>query len=262
MKTKLVIAALLATLSVGSIAEPAAAAPTPARGAQAQLIGFDWVTPVIVLAGALLGGGGSVDMDAVVRQITDAIDASERDILNHIDGLAAAEVQACFRSAVIEASDINTLTGSVLQLWAQNVTSCATKATAYLDALQSPQAADNIGWVVGPLFAIVVAARAKARLTNGINLVLQDQKRAYELVVAKDKAACTDKWQTWPDPQYGWYTEHTYQCIAFNNEQAAWMEYWYGDNVENAIDHTYVEEYPMRNTARPVAQQALAQLKP
>jgi hypothetical protein len=258
-----VTATLVVALGVGGTAVPAQAATyRTTADARAQLVGFDWVgTAITVVALALSGGGGSTDLDAAVQQINAAIQASKTEIIDHIDAVAAAEVQACARSATIEFADINTLSTSVLQLWAQSATSCATKAKAYLEALQSPRAADNIGWVIGPLFAIVVAARTKARLTNGIKLVLQDQISSYELVVAKDKAACSDAWQTWQDNEWGFYTEHRYTCTAFNGEQASWMEYWYGSNVENPIDHTYVEEYPMRDTARPVAQNALPRLR-
>jgi hypothetical protein len=110
---------------------------------------FDWVTAVVAVAGAAIGGGSSDELDAAVRQIIAAVEASKTEILNHVDAIASADVQACARSHTVEFLGHQQQVHSVRQLWAQEATRCAGLATAYLDVVQSKQAADNIGQVIG-----------------------------------------------------------------------------------------------------------------
>jgi hypothetical protein len=261
----LAAAGLAVAMAATGTVQPAQAAEAETRATGVQAAGpeFDWAGLVISVVGALLGGGGSSDaaIQAAVQQIKAAIEQAKTDIIRHTDLIAAAEVQACVRAATIEFTNIEVFSEPVLDSWAQTATSCATKATEYVNAVVSPQAADNIGYLIGPIFSIVLAARAKAGLVYGTDLVLAAQIRAYEGVIARDRPECTDRWQTWPDPVDTWYSEHTYTCTAFNGDQASWLEYWYGSNVDNPIDYTWVEEYPMRNTARPIAQEALPRLR-
>ncbi len=246
MKSRLVrglaAAALAATIGVAGTAQPAHAESKqpPRPDAVAQVVVFDWVSAAIAVAATLLNNGNS---DGAVRQILAAIEATRVDIINHIDAIASAEVQACVEANTIEFANIEFFPPPVLTLWAQSATSCATLATAYVNAVQSPQAVDNLGFLIGPIYAIVLAARAKAGLVNGVNLLLEDEFRAYLAVSIK----------LGPAPG---------QCVPFRIEGQ--IEYYTcrmynGDTGRNA-NPQIAWNIAARNTSSPIADAAMPRL--
>ncbi|BCB88174.1 hypothetical protein Psuf_054870 [Phytohabitans suffuscus] len=255
---------LAATLGVVGVAQPATAAPAQAPAAKANAaMAFDWVGAVIAVAGALYGGGGGSNLDAAVQQIIAAIEESEANILNHIDAIASAEVRACARAHAIEFSDINNMSTSVRQLWAQAATQCAALATAYLDAVVSKNAVDNLGHVIGEIYAIAIAARVKANLLNGVDLLLRDQVRSYEVVVAKLAPSCSEQRYVEYDT-YGRVVtvEIHYTCVAYNGDQATDYELYYlGRLMGRPLDRNAVANSATRNTSRAVALEALPRLR-
>ncbi|MGC9669476.1 hypothetical protein ACNTMW_23350 [Planosporangium sp. 12N6] len=259
MRTKLrqclVAASLAVTVAVAGTAQPAhAAAPT-----------IDWTALIINIATKLIGSGGggvsSGELNAAVQQVVGAVGAAKTEILNHIDAIASAEVQSCARHHAIEFTDINNMNAAVLQSWAQDATACATKATSYVTAVQSAKAAGDIGFLLGEIYAIAVAARTKAGLVNGIDYLIRDQVRAYDVVVTKTAPQCKTIWYTWGDPVYTWYSEVTYTCTAYDGERVGATEYWYGSQIEQPIDYAWVESYSCRNTSRPIAIDAIPRLR-
>lgn len=264
-------AGLAITIGVAGPVQAAQAAQTKAR-AEAATVAFDWASLTIAVASALLSGGGSSDaaLQAAVRQIEAAIEQAKNDIIGHTDAIAAAEVQACVRAATIEFSNINVLPPPVLILWAQSATSCATKATAYLNTLVSPQAVNNLGYLIGPIFSIVLAARAKAKLTEAVDLILQDQVRSYQAVKTKLAPQCAETqtydWELYVAVRY-------YTCTAYTGATTHDFENWIGDcfvippdsttwcrRENEPIDRAAVELAVTRDTSRPIAIEALARL--
>lgn len=253
LRNSLVAAGLAVAITVTAVpATPAQAAP---RGAM-QAMAFDWVSLVVAVAGHLLSGGGSEDdsLKAAVQQIVAAVESAKNDIIAHTDAIAAADVQACARQHTIEFSDIENMSNTVRQIWAQNATACATLATAYVNTVQTPQAVDNIGHVLPSLFAIVIAARGRANLPNGINLVIQDQIRSYEAVVAKlTPTNCVKKGNKEPgSPREKWW-----ECIAYNGDwgQSGWV------TAPAEPIRAQAENAATRNTSRPAALSGLPQLR-
>jgi hypothetical protein len=231
----------------------------------------------IDLLGRVFGGGGvsEADLARAVAQIQAQIEQIKVEIINHVDLIASAEVQACVRTHTIEFLSIETMPRTVLQLWAQRATECAEKATAYLGVLTSGQAIDNIGWLVGEIFSIVVTARTKAGLTAGLDLVRQDEIRAFQSVKTKltppdttsfgPAPRCVTWWQ-YADPS-GFYDELYYQCWGYNGSFAgASQKYAAGSGgapwgaVEPPIDYEGVRSTATQNTSRPLAISALADL--
>jgi hypothetical protein len=280
MRTRLLraVAAGILVVTIGlagtAQAAPAASRQKAAEASAAALVGFDWVGAVITVATALLsGGGGSAEVDAALRQILASIEASKTEIIRHVDLIAAAEIQSCFRSATIEFTDIDTMGTSVRQLWAQSVTRCATDATSYLRAIVAAEAVDNIGKIVGPLFAIVVAARTKAGFTNGLDLVLADEISSYESVKTKltppetttfavPPPRCVTWWQ-YPDPS-GFIADLYYTCTTYNGDSAQGVQqYWYPSMTPATppIDKAAIQAEATRNTSRQTAIDALARLR-
>lgn len=179
------LAALTLTVAVGmaGTVQPAQAAPPPRPAPEATTMVFDWTSAVIAVASHLLSGDSGAG--GAVQQILAAIEEAKNDIIRHVDAIASAEIQGCVEAATIEFANIEFFPPPVLTLWAQRATECATRATAYLQALESPQAVDNIGFIVGQIFAIVFAARAKAGLVNAVDVLLSAQIRSYQAVLAK-----------------------------------------------------------------------------
>ncbi|WP_412749726.1 hypothetical protein [Krasilnikovia sp. M28-CT-15] len=253
---------LAAAIGVVGLAPPApASAKAPA--ATANAFAFDWVSAVVAVAGALYGAGGGGNLDAATQQIIGAIEASEARMLNHIDAIASAEVQACARAHAIELSDINTMSTSVRQLWAQEATRCAALATAYLDAVVSKNSVDNLGHVIGEIYAIAIAARVKANLHNGVDLLLRDQVRSYEVVVAKLAPSCNEQRYVEHDTQGRVVTvEIHYTCVAYNGDQATDHElYHLGKLVGPPLNRDAVANNATRNTSRAIALEALPRLR-
>lgn len=250
----LIAAGVAVAVAVAPVAVPAQAAP---RTGDAQVMFFDWTSLVVAVAGHLLAGGSSEapSLQAAVNQIVAAVEQSESDIIAHTDLIAAADVQACARQHTIEFSDIDNMSTTVRQLWAQNATGCATLAASYVNTVTTPAAVDNIGHVLPSLFAIVVAARAKARLTNGINLVIQDQIRSYDAVVTKLTPTDCVK-ERFRDP--GYPVEKRWVCTAYNGHKGT-SNFVVGDLREP--DRTQAEDRATSRTSRPTAKSALPQLR-
>ena len=247
------IAAGLAVAVVIPAAAPAEAAP---RNATVRALAFDWTTLAIEVAKQLLAGSGSDDsaLRAAVQQIINAVDAAKNDIIAHTDLIAAADVQACARQHTIEFTDIENMSNAVRQLWAQQATACETLATAYVNTLTTSQAVDNIGYVLPSLFAIVIAARGRAGLTNGINLVIQDQIRSYEAVVTKlTPTNCVRKGIKDVDtPPERWW-----ECTAYNGV-VGYSEPVYAPTPP---DRAQAEDDATRSTSLPPLKAALPPLR-
>ena len=260
----LAAAGLAVSIAVAGTGVPAQATATtseiksPTKTAAAQAFVIDWVSLGISVAGYLLGGGGGGgggNLDAAIREIKAAIAQNRTEIIAQIDAIAAAEVEGCLEAHTIEFLNIDFMDEYTLRAWAQNATSCATQASAFASAVQSPHAVDKIGFVIGPIFAIVLAARAQAGFINGTDLVLQSQIRAYEAVVAKlTPTDCVKKRAR--DP--GYPIDKWWECTAYNGDNGS--SDWVTGNLREP-DRTQAEDRATRNTSRPTAKSALPQLR-
>ncbi|TDB75848.1 hypothetical protein E1165_09330 [Micromonospora sp. KC723] len=258
----LAAASLAVSIAVAGTGVPAQAAATtsetkrPTETAAVQAFAFDWVSAAIAVAGYLLNdGGGGANLDAAIREIKAAIAQNRTQIIAQIDAIAAAEVEGCLEAQTIEFLNIDFMDEYTLRAWAQNATSCATQASAFANAVQSPQAVDKIGFVIGPIFAIVLAARAQAGFVNGTDLVLRSQIRAYEAVVAKlTPTDCVKKRAR--DP--GYPVDKWWECTAYNGDKGS--SDWVTGNLREP-DRTQAEDRATRNTSRPTAKTALPQLR-
>lgn len=114
---------------------------------------------------------------------------------------------------------------------------------------------DNIGFLVGPIFAIVLAARAKAGLVNGLDLIRQDEISAYEAVVTKLTPTDCHKVVA---REPGYPNESFWQCTAYNGDlgQSDWVT-----GNQRQPDRAQAENRATRNTSRAVALDALPRLR-
>ena len=264
MRTKLlrgvVAGALAIVVGVAGTAQPAAAQSRQAAGGGMSTMAFDWVSAIVAVAGAALSnGGGGSNLDAAVQQIIAAVEASEQNILNQIDRLASAEVKACARAHTIEFSDLNSMSRTVLQLWAQSATSCAAQANAFVEAVQTKAHVDTIGFAITQISAIAIAARAKAGLVNGIDLLVRDQIHSYETLVVKLAPSCDEqRWTEYDDRGRPVVTEIHYTCTAYNGDIGHdYEQYYLRTMVHGPLNRAAVDAEATRNTSRQVAMNAL-----
>lgn len=253
-------AGLVAVIAVAGVAQPAQAAePDNAPADVSVQFAFDWVGTVVAIASSVFGGGGGGDLDAAIQQVISAVEASKTDILDHIDAIASAEVRACVRSHTIELADIDVFPPVILQLWAQEATQCATLASEFFDAVQSMPAADNLGFLIGEIHAIAIAARAKA----GFSIVglMENYIEASESVISKLMPECRWWQRETGSPPWDVVT-WTYECEAYNGDQASDSHSSIGGGplLPEPIDEEAVEDEATRNTSRAVAQDALPKL--
>jgi hypothetical protein len=256
-----ITAGLLAVALVSGTAQNAQAAPGDVKPMAVDPYSIIIEIGINLLGRAFAGGGVSeTDLNAAIAQITAQIEQAKTDIINHVDAVASAEVQACVRTHTIEFQSINSMSPTVRQLWAQNATSCAELATAYLGALTSGQAVDNIGWLVGEIFTIAIAARTKAGLIEGLSLLREDEVTAFTRVRDKLTPSCYYHQDPSGAPIVAFWRYYT--CTAYNGVTATGQEFHVGATVRPPlIDPPAVEAEATKNTSRPVAISSLATLQ-
>jgi hypothetical protein len=161
----------------------------PARAADpATVIGV--ITAAVKLIDALRGlRGGDKTIEQAKAEIINAVNSSKTQILAHVDALAATEAKACTRAAVIELADMDRLTQPALQIWAQNVTLCATRIDEVAQAVTDKAVSDQLGFALNITGPVAVLAREKAGLTTSglTDFLVQANTR----VQTKLNPACT-----------------------------------------------------------------------
>lgn len=275
VRRRLVAATMAVALGALGTAQPVWATEKSSGGAPAQatqaapdahLMFFSWPNLIINVATAYLAGGSSSsDLRSAINQIIAAVEASKIEILNHIDALAGADIQACARQHTIEFADIENMSNTVRQLWAQDATSCAALATSYLNAVDSQQAADTISRLVPEIYAIAISARARAGFT--IDLLTQDLIRTTETITVKLRPDCTTETLRWWDTsENAWYFEVHYTCTAYDGTRVSRYEAWLhapdsGWLISEPLDRAWIEAEAAKNTSWPQAVEALPRLR-
>ena len=193
-----------------------------------------------------LGGSNGMTLPQAVQQIEAQITAARTAIIDEIDLVAAANVQACAQSAVINFQDINALSPDNLQAYALAMTDCVTQANSLLGAVTDKAAIDEIGFAMNTVGPLALMARIKAGLTT---------PALKSVLVAGDNTLITSLLPTCRrmnegDPDHPFYM---WDCIAYNgNEAEVWV------NVPSA--KTKAQDAATANTSRAVAQAALPTL--
>ncbi|MBT2211879.1 hypothetical protein [Actinomadura sp. NEAU-AAG7] len=168
MRRKLIGVAVALAMTATAMPGPAQAA-TPKEASSTAAPNTDPATVAAAIKAAydayksFLGGGSSA---AATAQIIAAIKTAERDIINHIDAIAAADARACARSAVLNFPDFDNLTPDNKQYFALSATSCITQIDSLLSTVTSGAAKDQLGFSVNAVGPIALMARSKAGLHN------------------------------------------------------------------------------------------------
>jgi len=189
---------------------------------------------------------GQLTLPQAVAQIEAQIQSSQTAIISQIDRVAAANVQACASSAVINFADINAFTPDNLQAYALAATDCVTQADSLLGAVTDKAATDNIGFAMNTVGPLALMARIKAGLTTPAltNVLVAGENTLISALLP----ACRKVNDGDPDhPFFDW------TCTAYNGDVGVAAVF-----VRNSL--TLAQDQATANTSRAVAQAALPTL--
>jgi hypothetical protein len=191
------------------------------------------------------GGSGGLTLPQAVQQIEAQIQASQNAIISQIDLVAAANVQACASSAVINFADINALTPDNLQIYALDATDCVTQADSLLSAVTDKAAIDEIGFAMNTVGPLALMARLKAGLTTpALKSVLVSGENT---LITALLPSCTKINEGDPGiPYWSWV------CTAYNGD--------IGDQAATLYGKIASQDEATANTSRAIAQAALPML--
>jgi len=218
MRLRLLAASVVASLAVG------VGVVAPAQPARAALGGwFDIIINAVVTIANRSGNGsgGDPQLEAAKREIIAAVENAKQEILNHIDAIASAEVEACTNAAVTKFAQIDSMPGSLLGPFVNGAVDCAALSNSYFNAVQDPAAADNIGKLMGVIYSIAMAGFTKYGLsTTGL---LAGLISGYEAVVVKLKPNNCDVRSQFdpeimPRPKRGDLIGWDMWCWAYNGD--------------------------------------------
>ena len=211
-----IVRLLIAAVAAIAVVVPGTIQPARADTTDEINTYLDIANKAVTLVKSILGGGASdAAIRSAVQQIVAAVESAKTQIIAHVDALAAAEVQACVRHHVIEFADIDRFDNqTVLQLWAQDATGCATLAGSILRAVSDKAAADNLAAVVNIIGPIAVSARARAGFqTFGL---MTELKSANEVAIQTLAPRCVEGWAWFENDIPFWEVF----CVAYNGDAA------------------------------------------
>jgi hypothetical protein len=219
-----------------------------------------WTQIAVAVASYLFSSGGS-DIERAKQEIIAAVNAARQDILNHIDAIAAADVRACHQSATTLVAQIDLMDPFTLATFVLNAVDCASLSSAYFDAVQSLAAADNIGKLMGEIYAIAMVGFAKLGFPT-VDL-LTSLITSYQHVINRLFPSCrTDTIREYDDRGRVFYMEIQYLCTAYNGDTGFGFEAYYrGRLVGGHMNKYAIENEATRNTSRAIAQSQLPTLQ-
>jgi hypothetical protein len=236
-------AVMTAAIAVG-LAGPATAQPAQPAVDPGTVIAI--VKQIYSIYQQFAGGSGGLTLPQAVQQIEDKIQSAQTAIVQQIDLVAAANVQACASSAVINFADINALSPDNLQVFALNTTDCVTQANSLLGAVTDKTAIDRIGIAMNTVGPLALMARIKAGLTTpALKSVLTAGDNT---LISALLPTCRRLNEGDPDHPF-----FEYDCIAYNGDEGEVP-------VSVANYKVLAQDAATGNTSRAIAQAALPTL--
>ncbi|TCO45300.1 hypothetical protein [Actinocrispum wychmicini] len=216
---KLTVSLVLGATIIASTATPAMAAPQTdrtagARPAATQTIAVDPMTIAEAAKAAYdlykMFAGGGLTLEDATHRILAAIQQARDAIIHHIDAVAAANVQACARSAVVDFPNFQILTPDNKQTFALNATSCVILGDTLLNTLVDKGAIDQLGFALNAVGPIALITRSWVHFTNaGIPPILTHSN---QVVYNQIKPVCG----SFREP--GNPTSPVWACTAYNGD--------------------------------------------
>jgi len=201
---------------------------------------------------------GAMTLDEATGKIIDAIEAAQTAIMAHVDAIAAANVRACARSAVIDVADVGSMSPDTLQSFARDATDCVTLAEGLIHAAVDKTVINQLAFTANAVGPIALFARTHAGLTTP---ALRSTLAALNTTVVTKLTPPCDATPLWGDSSGG-FVEVALRCVAFNGQQGH-------DSVIRRLtagqplprfDYTYATTVAMKNTAYEQAKVVLAAL--
>lgn len=203
---------------------------------------------------------GQIALVGATTAIIGAINAAKTEILNHIDLVAAADVQACAEAAVIDVEDIQSMSRDTVEAFARDATNCVTRAKSLITLSQTSVAAvDQLGFAVNSVGPIALLARAHASFSTTSlmsALVATNNTLIPKLTPQPGPVVpaghCFASANT-GDAEPGDLLEYIIRCTSYNGDTGF-------DSCWGCIVYTDAQTQATRNTSRPVAIAALGEL--
>ncbi|BCJ49659.1 hypothetical protein Asp14428_11340 [Actinoplanes sp. NBRC 14428] len=215
-----------------------------------------WAAVVVSVVQSLSGGDGG--LERAKREIIAAVENSKQEILDHIDAIAAADVEACTQAAVTKVAQIDSMPGSLLGPFVNGAVDCAYLSTSYFNAVQGLPAADNIGKLMGVIYSIAMVGYAKYGLST--TALLDSLVGGYHAVVARLVPACSHDWMFDDNPRHIYEVTVTCQLYPGIVGTDTMLKGWLPGRPEPTIPYTAAIAAVDAQTSRGVAIAALPQL--
>jgi hypothetical protein len=228
----------------------------------ARAVGVSTITNAVRSAyGAyLLYVQGQIALLGATQAIVGAINSAKVEILNHIDMVAAANVQACAEASVISVEDIDNMSSDAVEAFALYATDCVTQAKSQIsNAGTSVAAVDQLGFALNSVGPIALLARAHAGYTTtSLNTALISANNTLIPKLTPQPGPvvpaghCFASANTGDQPP-GEILEYIIRCTAYNGDTGF-------DSCWGCVRYTTAQVQATRNTSRPVAVAALGEL--
>jgi hypothetical protein len=191
-------------------------------------------------------------LDEATTRVIDAVNEVKADTLSHIDRIAAAEVQACTRSAVIDFADIRAFSPDNQQAFARDATNCVSLATSYLAGVDDRGAVDQLGFAVNVVGPIALIARSTVGLST--DTLSSTLVTAEDTTIAKLEPSCSTRTEPYLDERgkpVPSLSEHFLTCRAYNGDEG--RDYVQGRMPPGGFDYRVAREEAVRAISYPVA---------
>jgi hypothetical protein len=189
------------------------------------------IVDAALIAWNIYRSGGATPEQVVefVRLVTGALTDLENEVIDHADGIEAAEVLAHAASVKIDMLDYHNFRDNeiILEVFAMEVGRYAQNANNKLHAVEKGELAqDQIGLAAQVLYPITLTARTDAGWTGGLSAIETAYRQLNQKIVADLEPKCTRVSD--PEPIPGRiYVRH--ECEAANGEKAYGVDHKVGD---------------------------------
>jgi hypothetical protein len=243
-----------------AVALALAGSAVPARASAADGVS-DTVITLVFTAYRILGGAGLSDSDVekLVRESVGAITAVEDAVIEHIDGIEAANVVSDAVAIGREMMDYERIRENeiLLEIFAMELGRAAANAYAKYQRVSSRKAKDQIGLAASTIYPITLVVRRDAGAVNGLPAIEEEYLALNRLMVAELEPTCSQR-IVQGTPEH--ITETRFECVAANGEQVIDFQVW--DELHNTwlrepVDLAELKERAAVNSAWQVAKEFL-----
>jgi len=242
-KLLLASAALLLTVPVAGVVTTANATVVDEVADAQKVIGFAVSAYELAVILDLVPS----EVEQATAKIINAVNAAKTELLNEIDEITAAEIDACKDSALSDVENLPHMTAGQLDTYASRAVDCVNRAVNLINSLDSPRAVNQVSFAMNTVAPLALVARARLGLTSGF--LKSNVRAANEATMSRLAPNCI----FWTDEESGRILYWNVQCTAFNGTKASHTSVFGPIN-----DHTPQIDAAMRNTSYALSKTLLA----